>query len=226
MLFTHIEVGCELTCNTSKELPSNSIPFLDTTGCSANRLQYNYADCRVHNEVRECDGNECCKVGLSEPRQAIGFTIESNNRNSTTTREENCIVAFMTDEVYTSSNATKPQKLFDKGYTTLTLSWVIHTKNHSFLSSFSCDTDYKIDYANTTNLVGPEMKCLCDKSTIAETTYAHCVCKRGYTGNAYDPHDGCEGMCLLYLSLRVCVCLQEHLFEFHVRFLGFKFSYL
>ncbi|KAF3531699.1 hypothetical protein DY000_02036906 [Brassica cretica] len=186
------EVGCELTCNTSKELPSNSIPFLDTTGCSANRLQYNYADCRVHNEVRECDGNECCKVGLSEPRQAIGFTIESNNRNSTTTREENCIVAFMTDEVYTSSNATKPRELFDKGYTTLTLSWVIHTKNHSFLSSFSCDTDYKIDYANTTNLVGPEMKCLCDKSTIAEITYAHCVCKRGYTGNAYDPHDGCE----------------------------------
>ncbi|KAJ0251788.1 Wall-associated receptor kinase-like 17 [Hirschfeldia incana] len=35
------------------------------------------------------------------------------------------------------------------------------------------------------------MKCICDKSTIAGITYAHCVCKSGYTGNPYDPH-GCQ----------------------------------
>ncbi|KAF8107515.1 hypothetical protein N665_0120s0039 [Sinapis alba] len=190
--FTHIEVGCELTCNTSKDQPSNIIPFLDTTGCSANRLRYKYGNCRVHSEGKECDGNGCCKVGLSEPRQDIGFRIESNE-NSTTTREENCRVAFMTDEEYTSSNATKPRELFDKGYTTLTLAWGLSKgiSHHSFLSSFSCDTDYKINDGNTNNLVGPERKCICDKSTIAEITYAHCVCKRGYTGNAYDSH-GCQ----------------------------------
>ncbi|CAG7886619.1 unnamed protein product [Brassica rapa] len=152
-------VGCELTSNTGKYQSSNS----------------------------ECNGSGCCKVGLREHQQAIGIRIESND--STTTREEKCRVAFLTIESYTSSNATNPQELFDKGYATLSLGWVIQTKNHSFVSSLSCDN--RDVYENTTYAAVSQRKCICGKSTIAKISYAHCSCKRGYTGNVYDPH-GCQ----------------------------------
>ncbi|KAF2587638.1 hypothetical protein F2Q70_00034167, partial [Brassica cretica] len=163
---THIEpnmVGCELTSNTSKGQPSNNIPFLDLTGCGGNRLSYSSEDCtKYESEVKECDGNGCCKVGLSEPRQTSGIKIESNYGNSTkTTRKENCRVAFVTDEVYTSSNMTKPQKLFAKGYATLSLNWVIQTTNPKFMSSLSCD-NIKV-YGLNTYMIESEMKCICDK---------------------------------------------------------------
>ncbi|CAN6912018.1 unnamed protein product [Brassica oleracea] len=187
---THVEpniVGCELTSNTSKYQSSNSVPFLKNTQCLTSK-SYLYGECAIYkDDVKECNGNGCCKVGLRDHQQAIGFRIESNN--STTTREEKCRVAFLTVESYTSSNATNPQELFDKGYATLSLGWVIQTKNHSFVSSLSCD-DRDI-YENTTVAVGSQRKCICVKSTNAKISYAHCSCKRGYTGNAYDPH-GCQ----------------------------------
>ncbi|CAF2068635.1 unnamed protein product [Brassica napus] len=187
---THVEpniVGCELTSNTSKYQSSNSVPFLKNTQCLTSK-SYLYGECAIYkDDVKECNGNGCCKVGLRDHQQAIGIRIESNN--STTTREEKCRVAFLTVESYTSSNATNPQELFDKGYATLSLGWVIQTKNHSFVSSLSCD-DRDI-YENTTVAVGSQRKCICVKSTNAKISYAHCSCKRGYTGNAYDPH-GCQ----------------------------------
>ncbi|CDY28244.1 BnaA01g06050D [Brassica napus] len=181
-------VGCELTSNTSKYQSSNSVPFLKNTQCLASSQSYFYGACPLYNEdVKECNGIGCCKVGLREHQQAIGIRIESND--STKTREEKCRVAFLTVDLYTSSNATNPQELFDKGYATLSLGWVIQTKNHSFVSSLSCDN--RDVYENTTYAAVSQRKCICGKSTIAKISYAHCSCKRGYTGNAYDPH-GCQ----------------------------------
>ncbi|KAL0739264.1 hypothetical protein Bca4012_015474 [Brassica carinata] len=194
---THIKpnmVGCELVCDTSEDQPSNNIPFLDKTGCSSNKLSYTtyQEDCTGNKpEATACDGNGCCQVRLpNDPQQAIGIRIESNNGNSTvaTTREEHCRVAFITDEVYTLSNATKPRQLFGK-YATFTLRWVIQTKNHSFMSSLLCNNTKH--YGHSSYLVGPDMKCICDQSTISEITYAHCGCKKGFTGNAYIS-DGCQ----------------------------------
>ncbi|CAN6985450.1 unnamed protein product [Brassica rapa subsp. trilocularis] len=188
---THVEpniVGCELTSNTGKYQSSNSVPFLKNTQCFASSQSYLYGACPLYNEdVKECNGSGCCKVGLREYQQAIGIRIESND--STTTREEKCRVAFLTIESYTSTNATNPQELFDKGYATLSLGWVIQTKNHSFVSSLSCDN--RDVNENTTYAAVSQRKCICGKSTIAKISYAHCSCKRGYTGNAYDPH-GCQ----------------------------------
>ncbi|CAN6919044.1 unnamed protein product [Brassica oleracea] len=187
---THVEpniVGCELTSNTSKYQSSNSVPFLKNTQCLTSK-SYLYGECAIYkDDVKECNGNGCCKVGLRDHQQAIGIRIESNN--STTTREEKCRVAFLTVESYTSSNATNPQELFDKGYATLSLGWVIQTKNHSFVSSLSCDN--RDIYENTTVAAGSQRKCICVKSTIAKISYAHCACRGGYTGNAYDPR-GCQ----------------------------------
>ncbi|CAN7082088.1 unnamed protein product [Brassica oleracea var. botrytis] len=109
-------VGCELICNTSEDQARNNIPFLDKSGCSSKELSYrSYENCTVNRpEEAECDGNGCCQVSLAyDPQQAIGIRIESNDGNTTTTtrtrtREEHCRVAFITDEVYTLYNATKP----------------------------------------------------------------------------------------------------------------------
>ncbi|KAF8110824.1 hypothetical protein N665_0078s0018 [Sinapis alba] len=196
---THIEpniVGCELTCNTNKDQPSKSIPFLDQTGCSGNSLSYKNVVCTGNKpEETKCYGKGCCQGYkkfdqarlTNEPQQTIGIRIESNDGNltTTTTREEHCRVAFITDEVYTSSNATKPRQLFGKGYATLTLVWVIQTKNNSFLSSLPCN-----NIKDTTSSVESQ-RCICDKTTISNVSYAHCGCKAGYTGNAYI-HDGCK----------------------------------
>lgn len=192
---THIEpniVGCELTSNASKYQSINSIPFIKNRQCLiglTTSKSYIFGECAIVKDVvKECNGNGCCKVGLREHQQAIGIRIESND--STTTREEKCRVAFLTVELYTSSNATNPQELFDKEYATLSLGWVIQTKNHSFVSSLSCDS--RAVYKNTTNAARSQRKCICVKSTIAKISYAHCACRSGYTGNVYDPH-GCQG---------------------------------
>ncbi|KAH0871482.1 hypothetical protein HID58_078504 [Brassica napus] len=178
---------------TGEDQPSNNIPFLDKAGCSSKKLSYrSYEGCTVNRpEEAECDGNGCCQVSLpNDPQQAIGIRIESNDGNSTTrTREEHCRVAFITDEVYTLYNATKPRQLFGKKYATFTLRWVIQTKNHSFLSSLRC-ANIK-DNGHTSNSIGPQLKCLCDQSNISEITYVHCGCKKGFTGNAYI-RDGCQ----------------------------------
>lgn len=102
----------------------------------------------------------------------------------------------------TLSNATKPRQLFGK-YATFTLRWVIQMKNHSFMSSLPCNNTKH--YRHCSYLVGPERKCICDQSTISEITYAHCACKKGFTGNAYIS-GGCQGQYMFLPCVCVCVC--------------------
>lgn len=69
----------------------------------------------IENKPEEtgCNGNGCCQENLpSEPQQVIGIRVERNDGNSTT--REDCRVAFLTDELYALSNASKPEKLFGK----------------------------------------------------------------------------------------------------------------
>ncbi|KAF3611902.1 hypothetical protein DY000_02045853 [Brassica cretica] len=141
---THMEpikVACELNCNASKET-SKTIPFFNQTGCSDTMLSYAYKPVCTKTKRKgdtSCDGNGCCQSSLPddfEARQVIGVSLESfNNENST---KQECRVAFLTDEVYTLSNATKPQRLFAKGYAIIKIGWLVQTKNLSFLNSLSC----------------------------------------------------------------------------------------
>uniref|UniRef100_M4E5H2 Protein kinase domain-containing protein n=1 Tax=Brassica campestris TaxID=3711 RepID=M4E5H2_BRACM len=138
---------------------------------------------------------------------------DDGNSTTPTKREEHCRVAFITDEDFTVSNATKLQQLFGKGYATLTLAWVIKMKNSSFINSLPCNN--RREYGHTTYFVRPHMKCICDKSTISEITYAHCACKEGYTGNAYTS-DGCHDVdeCKILPNpcgeRNICVNTQGH----------------
>ncbi|CAH8352841.1 unnamed protein product [Eruca vesicaria subsp. sativa] len=205
---THIKpsmVGCELTCNTGKDKPSKNIPFLDKIGCSNNSLSYKYADCTENkpDEELECNGNGCCQVKLTnEPQQTLGIKIESIGGNlTTTTREEDCRVAFITDDVYTLSKARKPDELFGKRYATVTLGWVIQTKNPSFLPSLRCDN--RKEYQHTTHSSESDMKCICDNTTISNVSYAHCGCTEGYTGNAYIK-GGCKDFNECNITSSIC----------------------
>ncbi|KFK44073.1 hypothetical protein AALP_AA1G212600 [Arabis alpina] len=82
--------------------------------------------------------NGFCRASLSddEAQQVMGVRIESFDHDNSTSRE--CRVAFLTDEVYTLSNATKPQAFFAKGYATVTMEWVIQTNNLSLVNSLDC----------------------------------------------------------------------------------------
>ncbi|KAL0699705.1 hypothetical protein Bca4012_055827 [Brassica carinata] len=175
------KLDCEVNCTVT--LPTKGVPFLDNTGCSS---------CATNNkgeEERSCNGNGCCRARLpddAEAQQVIGVRIESlDNVNSTS---GGCRVAFLTDEVYTSSNATEPQSFFAKGYTTVTIRWVVKTTNLSFLSSFTCMNSEEL--SRSTYVTGTS--CVCSNITISATIYANCACNQGYTGNPY-LSNGCQG---------------------------------
>ncbi|KAL0799797.1 hypothetical protein Bca101_054972 [Brassica carinata] len=175
------KLDCEVNCTVT--LPTKGVPFLDNTGCSS---------CAANNkgeEERSCNGNGCCRARLpddAEAQQVIGVRIESlDNVNSTS---GGCRVAFLTDEVYTSSNATEPQSFFAKGYTTVTIRWVVKTTNLSFLSSFTCMNSE--EFSRSTYVTGTS--CVCSNITISATIYANCACNQGYTGNPY-LSNGCQG---------------------------------
>ncbi|CAH8385523.1 unnamed protein product [Eruca vesicaria subsp. sativa] len=108
-----IKVGCELNCTASKErLPSKSIPFFDDDWCSSNP----FCTKNKGEEERRCDGNGCCEETVEgfQDQRVIGVSVESVDQGNSTLG--NCRVAFLTDEVYTLSNATKPEKFFSRGY--------------------------------------------------------------------------------------------------------------
>ncbi|CAA7013603.1 unnamed protein product [Microthlaspi erraticum] len=189
-----IKVGCELNCTASKEtLPSKSIPFFDKTGCSSNTLRYTYTPACTENkgevERRSCNGNGCCRASLpvDEAQQVIGVKIESFDRGNFTSRK--CRVAFLTDEVYTLSNATDPEKLFSKGYVTVRIGWVFQTTNLSYINSLSCINTKEFD--DFRGNIRDRTSCVCSNITISRTNYANCGCNQGYTGNPYRL-DGCK----------------------------------
>ncbi|CAN8273367.1 unnamed protein product [Cochlearia groenlandica] len=176
-------VGCQLNCSTIKESQSNSIPFFDKTGCSGNALFYNGNQVCTNNRPEEtsCSGNRCCQASLpNDPEQVIGIKIDGNSTA--------CRVAFLTDEIYTLSNATNPEKLFALRYSTVSLGWVIQTNNVSFVSSLACIN--KQEYAAASVSVQRRTPCACDTSTISKMSYANCACNYGYSGNPYSP-EGC-----------------------------------
>lgn len=158
-------VGCELSCNTSKDSHSNSIPFVET-GCSSNVLSYSQDQGCTEETPEEtgCNGNGCCQANLpNEPQQVIGIRTESNDGNSTT--KVPSTVAFLTDEIFTSPNAIKREHLLAKRYATVSIGWVIQTKNNSFFNSLACkNREY---YRNTSYFVEPEGKCTCARITIS-----------------------------------------------------------
>ncbi|CAH8357335.1 unnamed protein product [Eruca vesicaria subsp. sativa] len=194
---TNIEprmVGCVLNCTAGKvTLPrkSKSVPFLDKTGCSKDGLTYttntqNCSNSKGEGE-RSCDSNGCCSANLSpdEAYQVVGVGIESfDHRNSTSGGE--CRVAFLTDEDYTFWNVIEPQRIFARGYATVTIAWVIQTDNISFINSLSCKNDNGYDYfLSSMGRHRHPTSCLCENITIYGTSYANCQCSPGYAGNPY-----------------------------------------
>uniref|UniRef100_A0A1J3HI58 Putative wall-associated receptor kinase-like 11 n=4 Tax=Noccaea caerulescens TaxID=107243 RepID=A0A1J3HI58_NOCCA len=187
---TNIEpnkVGCELNCTASNQtLPSNKTPFFDKTGCSSNVLPYTYAPVCTTNigeGERRCNGNGCCQTSAQDvdAQQVVGVRIESFDHGNSTSR--GCRVAFLTDEFYTLRNATKPEKLFANGYATVTIGWVIQTRNLSFTNSLRCKNTK--EYGNLAYKIQLRTSCICNNITISGTSYANCGCNRGYTGNPY-----------------------------------------
>ncbi|CAE5957804.1 unnamed protein product [Arabidopsis arenosa] len=186
-------VGCQSTCTTSNN--SQSIPFFETFGCSSRyqgMLPTNYIPVCNTTKKREetiCNGNGCCQASApAGGQQVIGVTIANINDGNLTTGGE-CKVAFLTDEVYTLANATKPELFLSEGHATVSLGWFIQTKNLSFRELLGCQNKDEFD---NTQLKRRTAKCTCDNHTISRTSYASCACLKGYRGNPY-LRDDCKG---------------------------------
>ncbi|CAN6886424.1 unnamed protein product [Brassica oleracea var. botrytis] len=89
----------------------------------------------------------------SDTHQVIGVSIESINNGS-----QNSRVAFLTDEVYRSSEAIEPKRLYANECATISIGWVIQTKNLTFLDSLSCINTNEfnsLDYRSIQNKLQP-----------------------------------------------------------------------
>jgi len=194
-------VGCESTCTTSNNL--QSIPLFDKVGCSKSRysntqgiLPINYLPyCNSTENQKDsiCNGKGCCQAKAPVgAQQLIGVTV-TNSSNGNFTMGGGCKVAFLTDEVYTVSNATNPEQFFSNGYAIVSLGWFIQTKNSSFLDSLDCENREEFDKGKTRTA-----KCACDNQTASGIIYATCACASGYKGNPY-VSDDCQGF--------FCLCI-------------------
>ncbi|KAG7597417.1 Wall-associated receptor kinase [Arabidopsis suecica] len=192
-------VGCESTCTTSNNL--QSIPLFDKVGCSTSRysntqgiLPNTYLPfCNTTKKQNDtiCNGNGCCQAKAPVgAQQLIGVTV-TNSSNGNFTTGGGCKVAFLTDEVYTVSNATNPEQFFSKGYAIVSLGWFIQTKNLSFLQSLGCQNREEFDESKGLRIKSTE-KCTCDNYTASGINYASCACARGYKGNPYLTVDDCQ----------------------------------
>jgi len=194
-------VGCESTCTTSNN--SRSIPFFNKVGCSGSvdsvtrdLLPKNYipvcSTTKIQDDTLICNGEGCCQAKAPVgSQQLIGVTI-TNSTNGNLTKGGGCKVAFLTDEVYTLSNATDPEQFFSKGVT-VSLGWFIQTKNHSFLQSLDCQNRGELDKGKKRT-----RQCTCDNHIASGMGYASCACASGYKGNPY-VSDDCQGF--------FCLCI-------------------
>lgn len=207
-------VGCQSTCTSRNN--SHSIPFFDQVGCSSSPysvdqgiLPNNYIPvCNTTLKKEDtCNGNGCCqaKGPVGAAQQLIGVTI--TNSNGTMTTGGGCRVAFLTDEVYTISNATNPKLFFSKGYATVSLGWFIQTKSPSFLQSLDCQNREELDQRKRFS-INSTAKCTCDGRKISGISYASCACVWGYRGNPYLFED-CKGKQLFPSFFRTCLTSCE-----------------
>ncbi|KAL9306503.1 putative protein kinase RLK-Pelle-WAK family [Arabidopsis thaliana] len=231
-------VGCESTCITSKN--AQSIPLFNKVRCSKswsfdsnteNILPSKYIPVCNKTEKQEdtiCNGKGCCQAKAPVgAQQLIGVTI-TNTSNGNLTTGGGCKVAFLTDEVYTLWNATKPENLFSNGYANVSLGWFIQTKNHSFIESLGCQNREEFDESKKLRIKSTA-KCTCDNHTASEIIYASCACAGGYKGNPY--RVDCQGRELLLQVSSFLVCLtspiisvQIHDFLFYICFMPFSFA--
>ncbi|KAG7592061.1 Protein kinase domain [Arabidopsis thaliana x Arabidopsis arenosa] len=187
-------VGCESTCTTSKN--AQTIPLFNKVRCSnswsynsntQNILPSNYIPFCNKTKKQEdtiCNGNGCCQAKAPVgAQQLIGVTI-TNTSNGNFTTGRGCKVAFLTDEVYTLWNATKPEEFFSKGYATVSLGWFIQTNNHSFIKSLDCKNREEFDESKRLRIKSTA-KCTCDNHTASGINYASCAYVSGYKGNPY-----------------------------------------
>ncbi|XP_018485049.1 putative wall-associated receptor kinase-like 11 [Raphanus sativus] len=175
-----IKVGCELNCTARKERPpSKSIPFFDDDWCSSNPV----CTKNKREEERRCDGNGCCEETVEgfQDQRVIGVGIESFDQGNSTLGK--CRVAFLTDEVYMLSNATRPESFFSKGYATVRMGWIIQTNNLSYIKSLGCKTAK--EYESVSFYKVREVTCICNSIATSGTNYANCGCNQGYRGNPY-----------------------------------------
>ncbi|CAH8357278.1 unnamed protein product [Eruca vesicaria subsp. sativa] len=189
---------------------SPSLRFHHRDQLLPNHLAYqlgNYVPfCNITREEdsRICNGNGCCQAKApGDAQQMIGVTI-TNSDNGNLTTEGDCKVAFLTDEVYTLSNETTPEKLFSKGYATVTLGWFIRTSNASFLPSLGCENREEFD---AKDFDMRKAKCTCDNHTVSGISYGSCACSPGCLGNPYSVGDCKEiNMCLVDPcgNLKIC----------------------
>lgn len=191
---THVEpdiMGCELNCSMTKG------NILNVEGCPSNFFSsYNSNYVCSEDEYTPCSGNGCCGTFVpNTPQQVLGIRIESNDGNSNSTKrtkQEHCIVAFVTDEdePFNLSSGINPQQLLAKGHSTLSLGWILKTKNTSYLNSLACKNGTEF---NPSSLVERRTKCICQfVRDSSEMSYGNCGCNYGYMGNPYVV-DGCVG---------------------------------